>query len=136
MIRHAQGSVMTAGHAHEIHLRRAYDPPGRSEGRRVLVDRVWPRGVTKEELGLDEWLKEIAPSTELRRWFGHDPAKWETFRERYFRELDALPDAVARLVALCRQGTVTLIFGARDEDHNNAAALRDYALRQLGRHDG
>lgn len=125
---------MTADQAPGIRLRRAYDAPGRADGLRVLVDRVWPRGVSRGELRLDAWLKDLAPSTELRRWFGHDPAKWETFKERYFRELDALPDAVSRLLALCRQGTVTLVFGARDQDHNNAVALREYVLHHLGRH--
>jgi uncharacterized protein YeaO (DUF488 family) len=99
---------------HDIRLRRAYAAPAESDGRRVLVDGVWPRGVSRDELRLDEWMKEVAPSAALRRWFGHDPAKWETFKDRYFRELDQRSEAVERLLAKCRAGTVTLVFGAKE----------------------
>lgn len=116
-----------------IGLRRAYAAPARGDGARVLVDRVWPRGVRKDELQLAAWLKEAAPSTELRKWFGHDPARWTAFRERYFAELDTRPEPVARLLDFCRKGRVTLVFGARDEAHNNAVALRDYLVRALNR---
>ncbi|MCI0429674.1 MAG: DUF488 family protein [Rhodospirillales bacterium] len=109
--------------------KRAYDVPAKSDGRRVLVDRVWSRGVSKDELRLDDWLKDVAPSTRLRTWFGHDPAKWDAFKDRYFRELDKRPEAVERLVARSREGTVTLVFGAKDIHHNNAVALKEYVER-------
>jgi 5,10-methenyltetrahydrofolate synthetase len=109
-------------------IKRAYDPPDPADGRRVLVDRIWPRGVARDRLQLDEWLKEAAPSTALRRWFGHDPAKWREFRRRYFVELDGRPEVVAALRAEMRQGPVTLVYSARDAEHNQALALRDYLL--------
>ena len=118
----------------DIQIRRAYDPPGRGDGYRVLVDRVWPRGVTKDELALDEWRKEIAPSTRLRQWFGHDPERWKGFQERYFRELEKRPDAIQDLVKRARHGRVTLVYGARDTDHNQAVALSAYLrARAAGR---
>jgi uncharacterized protein YeaO (DUF488 family) len=115
----------------DIQLRRAYDPPGRRDGYRVLVDRVWPRGVSKDELQLDEWRKEIAPSDRLRKWFGHDPARWGEFQERYFTELAEKQDAVRDLVKRARRGRVTLVYGARDPEHNQAVALEAY-LRARG----
>lgn len=105
------------------------EPPARSDGKRVLVDRLWPRGKTKESLNLDLWLREIAPSMELRQWFGHDPAKWKEFRKRFFAELNDNPEPVATLRGLVDAGTVTLVFAARDVEHNNAEALREYLLR-------
>ena len=117
---------------HRIGLRRAYEPPTAADGRRVRVDRVWPRGVTKDELRLDDGLKAVAPSTGLRKWFGHDPAKWAAFKRRYFDELDAQEEAVRHLLVLCEEGPLTLVFAAKDEQHNNAVALRDYLLRRLG----
>ena len=118
----------------DIQIRRAYDPPGRGDGYRVLVDRVWPRGVTKDELALDEWRKEIAPSTRLRQWFGHDPERWKGFQERYFVELEKRPDAIQDLVKRARHGRVTLVYGARDTDHNQAVALSAYLrARAAGR---
>ncbi len=113
-----------------IRIKRAYDPPAKSDGFRVLVDRVWPRGVTKDALRLDEWLKEIAPSTTLRKWFGHDPAKWEAFEDRYFRELDSHGEQVTRLRQKAREGDVTLVFAAKDLQHNNAVALKEYLERR------
>ncbi len=95
------------------------------------MDRLWPRGVKKEQLCLDGWLKEVAPSDELRHWFGHDPAKWEVFEERYFAELEAKPEAWRPLLEAARQGTVTLLFGARDEEHNNAVALKSFPEEKL-----
>jgi uncharacterized protein YeaO (DUF488 family) len=92
----------------------------------VLVDRIWPRGVSKAELEGVEWLKDVAPSNALRKWFGHDPQRWDEFRRRYFAELDANPDAVKRLREIAAQGPVTLLYGARDEVHNQAAALAEY----------
>ena len=109
-----------------VKLKRAYAAPARSDGQRVLVDRVWPRGITKEESLIDDWIKDVAPSTALRKWFNHEPLKWNEFKRRYFRELDGRPDALKRLLARSRRGTVTLVFGARDVDHNNAVALKDY----------
>lgn len=110
----------------EIKLKRAYEAPAKNDGRRILIDRVWPRGIKKEELRLDGWKKELAPSTNLRKWFGHDPERWEEFQKRYRRELDEQPDAIAELLSLCRGGPVTLVFGAKDTRHNQAVALRDY----------
>src|SRR5690606_5976338 len=117
--------------AGRIRLRRAYEPPARGDGYRVLVDRGWPRGVDKATLALDEWCRDVAPSTELRRWFGHDPARWEEFRARYRRELEGNPH-VARLAALAARGRVTLVYGAADTEHNQAVVLRGVLLEALG----
>jgi uncharacterized protein YeaO (DUF488 family) len=116
-----------------IQLKRAYDKPEKSDGYRVLIDRVWPRGVRKEDLKLDEWLRALAPSTELRRWFGHDPAKWEEFRRRYFQELDAHPGEIRKLRAKMREGSLTIVFGSREERFNNATALKEYLERRGAR---
>ena len=117
-----------------IQIRRAYAPPARGDGYRVLVDRVWPRGVSKDELNLDEWRKEIAPSTRLRQWFGHDPERWKEFQERYFAELGEKQDSVRDLVKRARHGRITLVYGARDPDHNQAVALSAYIrARAAGR---
>jgi uncharacterized protein YeaO (DUF488 family) len=113
-----------------IRIKRVYDAPARADGTRILIDRVWPRGLTKKDVAADEWLKDVAPSTALRRWFGHDPAKWPEFRRRYAAELAKQPVAVAHLRALARRGTVTLVFGARDAEHSNAAALKAYLERR------
>ncbi len=107
----------------EIDLARVYDPP--ASGRVVLVERLWPRGVRRDAIRIDAWLKDAAPSTALRRWFGHDPKKWAAFRERYFDELDANPDAWRPLVV---EEPVTLLYSSRDREHNNAVALRDYVI--------
>lgn len=119
-----------------IRLRRAYEEPGRDDGYRVLVDRFWPRGVSKEKAHLDRWAKEAAPSAGLCKWFGHDPERWEEFRRRYFQELESLErespkrekggDALALLREKSRQGSLTLVYGARDREHNNAVALKEY----------
>jgi uncharacterized protein YeaO (DUF488 family) len=113
----------------EIRLHRVHDaaPPG---GRRFLVDRVWPRGVRRHDLSLDGWLRGVAPSAELRKWFGHDPQRWPEFRRRYETELAAAPDAWAPLVEAAREGDVVLLYGARDREHNNAVALRDFLATQ------
>jgi len=105
-------------------IKRIYEPAAPDDGWRVLVDRVWPRGVSRERAKIDEWLKEIAPSTALRKWFGHDPAKWAEFSRRYARELKQHADAVKALRDRGRKGRVTLLYGARDEEHNNAVALK------------
>jgi uncharacterized protein YeaO (DUF488 family) len=106
-----------------IALKRAYEEPEPGDGTRVLVDRMWPRGVKKEQARIDVWLKDLAPSTELRQWFGHDPERWAEFRERYRTELKGSP-ALAELRKLAREGKVTLVYAARDEQHNNAVVLR------------
>lgn len=109
-----------------LRIKRIYEPAAKSDGARILVDRVWPRGITKEDAALTLWLKEIAPSTALRKWFGHDPARWADFQRRYRTELDANSEAVERLDACLRSGTVTLLYGARDTEHNQAVALATY----------
>lgn len=106
-----------------ISLKRVYEKPARDDGMRILVDRVWPRGMKKEESKIDLWLKDIAPSTELRKWFGHDPERWSGFQARYRAELEG-SEALAELRKLSRKGKVTLVYGARDEKHNNALVLR------------
>ncbi len=116
----------TMAPAMRLRVKRAYDAPAPDDGVRVLVDRLWPRGITKARARIDLWLKDVAPSAALRAWFGHDTARWTGFRDRYFRELERHPDAVAQLRALARKGSVTLVFGARDEQHNNAVALGQY----------
>ena len=117
----------------QIGLKRAYEAPEESDGFRILVDRIWPRGVSKEALKLDLWQKEIAPSADLRKWFGHDPEKWEEFRRRYFGELDGRKELVEELLSKVRHGRVTLLFSAHDEKHNNAVALKEYLEKQLNR---
>ncbi|MFT8676263.1 MAG: DUF488 domain-containing protein [Acetobacter sp.] len=106
-----------------LRVRRVYDPPHPDDGARVLVDRLWPRGVSKDRAHLTLWLKDIAPSTALREWFDHDPAKWGGFQDRYRAELEANPAAVAQIMALAAQGPVTLLYGARDTQHNEAVVL-------------
>lgn len=113
-----------------IRIKRVYEPPSPRDGARFLVDRVWARGRTREALKIDGWAKDAAPSTALRRWFGHDPRKWDEFRRRYFAELDSKPEAWRPLVEAARRRTVTLLYGARDEAHNNAVALKDYLERK------
>jgi len=109
--------------------KRVYDPPARSDGRRILVDRLWPRGLTKGKAGVDFWARAIAPSNELRKWYQHTPEKWPEFRRRYFAELDANPAGVAELRAQLGTGPVTLLFGSKETQLNNAAALVEYLAR-------
>jgi uncharacterized protein YeaO (DUF488 family) len=109
-----------------IATKRVYEPAAESDGQRVLVDRLWPRGIKKDDAKLDLWLKDIAPSDELRRWFGHDPERWTEFRKRYREELKGKGDAIEELRGLLAKGKVTLLFGAHDEQHNNAVVLVDY----------
>ena len=110
-----------------ISIKRIYEMPESTDGTRILVDRLWPRGITKAEAKIDLWLKEAAPSTELRKWFGHDPARWHEFRERYFKELEANQDAVRALEsAIQGRETATFVYGAKDREHNNALALLEY----------
>ena len=108
-----------------VQLKRAYEAPAPSDGRRILVERLWPRGLAKERAAIDLWLRQVAPSPELRRWFGHDPAKWDEFRRRYRAELRRRPDEVALLRRLAGEGPVTFVYGSRDEEHNAAVVLRE-----------
>lgn len=107
-----------------IRVKRVYEKPSRGDGFRVLVDRLWPRGVTKERAALSLWLKDVAPSAELRKWFGHDPARWKGFQARYRKELAGRKDALKLLRQKARERTVTLLYGARDEEHNEARVLK------------
>jgi uncharacterized protein YeaO (DUF488 family) len=118
----------------KVRLKRAYDTPAQSDGCRILVDRLWPRGVSKGELRLDDWLKDVAPSAGLRKWFGHDPAKWREFKNRYFQELDERSEVIECILARGREGTVTLVFGAKDVLHNDAVALKEYLERRAEKH--
>ncbi len=111
----------------KIYLKRAYEPAEESDGFRILVDRLWPRGISKAEGAFGLWLKEIAPSSDLRKWFGHDPARWHEFKERYFKELEANPEAVRALEnAIDGKEAATFVYGARDREHNDALALLEY----------
>jgi uncharacterized protein YeaO (DUF488 family) len=123
----------TERRARTVGLSRAYDPSGPDDGYRVLVDRVWPRGRTREELAIDEWARDLGPSTELRRWFGHEPARWDAFRQRYRDELaaPALAAELDRLAERARAGRVTLVFGARDREHNQAVVIAEEIGRRL-----
>jgi uncharacterized protein YeaO (DUF488 family) len=114
-----------------IRLKRAYVPAARGDGRRVLVERLWPRGVSKAELRIDDWMKDVAPSTALRRWFGHKPARWPEFRSRYFAELRAHPATWQPLLAASRRGRVTFVYAAHDTERNGAVALKAFLERRL-----
>lgn len=109
-----------------VALKRVYEPPSDADGTRVLVDRLWPRGLSKDKACVDLWLKEIAPTTQLRQWFGHDPQKWAEFQRRYRAELEANPETVSMLKDALSKGPATLVYGARDETHNDAVVLADY----------
>jgi uncharacterized protein YeaO (DUF488 family) len=111
-----------------VKLKRAYESPTADDGIRVLVDRLWPRGVKKTDAAIDHWAKELAPSTELRKWFGHDPARWEEFRQRYSAEIRRHRDELNRLRDLARKGALTLVYAAHDETHNDATVLREALL--------
>jgi uncharacterized protein YeaO (DUF488 family) len=115
----------------KVHVKRVYEAPDPGDGQRILIDRLWPRGLSKAKAKIDLWLKAIAPSTELRRWYGHDPDRWLEFKKRYFAELDAHPEAVDALLERTAAGKVTLLFGSREERLNNAHALKQY-LEELG----
>ena len=112
-----------------IKIKRVYEKPDRDDGVRILVDRLWPRGLTKEKASVDLWLKEIAPSTELRKWFGHDPNKWRGFRGRYQTEIKHQDDLFKALKQKAREGTITLVYGARDKKHNEALVLKQFLER-------
>lgn len=119
--------------ASEIRIARAYNPVDETGCYRVLVDRIWPRGISRDKLALDEWLKEIAPSTKLRQWFGHRPERWDRFREQYFEELDQQPEVWKALLDKTRK-PLLLIYGAKDREHNNAVALREYLTARRKTH--
>jgi uncharacterized protein YeaO (DUF488 family) len=114
--------------AANVKLKRAYEPRAAGDGARILIDRLWPRGVTKADAAIDRWAKDIAPSTALRKWFGHDPARWQEFRSRYAAEIREHPEELVRLRALAKQGPLTLVYSAHDAVHNDAVALRDFLL--------
>jgi uncharacterized protein YeaO (DUF488 family) len=113
-----------------ITVKRVYAPPSDADGLRILVDRLWPRGLTKDAARLDAWMRDLAPSNDLRRWYGHDPAKWAEFQARYAAELDALPDKVAELAALIHGKPATFLYSSTEERLNNAVALADYVSRR------
>lgn len=113
-----------------IQIKRAYEEAAPSDGERFLVDHLWPRGLKKEALRV-EWVKDVSPSTDLRKWFGHDPEKWKEFERRYFAELDKQPEAWQPLLDAAQKGKITLVYSARDEEHNNAVALKRYLERRL-----
>lgn len=110
---------------HSIKIKRVYELPDQHDGRRILVDRLWPRGLTKEKAGIDLWLKEIAPSTELRKWFDHDPGRWEEFKDRYLAELKDNHEQIRLLKQELDKGIVTLVYAAKDEEHNQAIVIQE-----------
>ena len=112
-----------------VKIKRVYDAVSRDDGKRILVDRLWPRGITKEAAQVDEWIKEIAPTDALRKWFAHDPAKWQEFRRRYRTELVGKEDIIRTLRSDAKKGPVTLLYGAKDTEHNNAVVLREIMAR-------
>jgi len=114
--------------AKNVKLKRAYDHPIAKDGTRILIDRLWPRGVRKADAAIDRWVKDIAPSTGLRKWFGHDPARWHEFRRRYAAEIYAHPSELAELRSIARRGSITLVYSAHDDIHNDAVVLRDILL--------
>lgn len=119
------------GESSMIRLKRAYEPAGSTDGTRLLVERLWPRGVRKAALSIDAWLKDVAPSTSLRQWFSHDPKKWDEFQQRYRRELDANQEALRPILSAAGKGDVTLVYSSHDAAHNNAVALKEYVAEKL-----
>ncbi len=113
-----------------IELKRAYEPPSKADGERILVERLWPRGLTKDRAQIDLWLKDISPSPELRKWYGHDPEKWSEFRKRYLQEVAKKKDSVKLLKQKSRGKTITFVYAARDEEKNSAVVLKAYVTRQ------
>lgn len=109
-----------------LKIKRVYDPPSPADGKRILIDRLWPRGLRKEDAHIHEWRKDVAPSSELRKWFGHDPKKWDEFRKRFFMELQEKQGAVDVIAGLAQNGTVSLVYGSREERFNDAVALKEY----------
>ena len=113
----------------DIKIKRVYEQPQRGDGMRILVDRLWPRGLAREKARIDLWAKEIAPSNELRKWYGHEPARWEEFKRRYFAELNRMPDEVNKLTSAMKKGPVTFLFSSKEEKINNAQALKLYLAK-------
>ncbi|MEO5593312.1 MAG: DUF488 domain-containing protein [Chitinophagaceae bacterium] len=113
----------------KLKIKRVYEKPAKEDGTRILVDRLWPRGLTKEKAGIDLWLKEIAPGTALRKWFGHDPGKWKEFQKRYHQELKKNKEQVLILTEEQKKGVVTLVYGAKDQEHNEALVLKEWLNR-------
>jgi uncharacterized protein YeaO (DUF488 family) len=128
MMTRSEPATAAKAPAGNVKLKRAYEPPTPEDGTRILIDRLWPRGVSKERAAIDQWMKEIAPSTALRKWFGHDPARWQEFRRRYAEEVAAHADLLETLRKLARSGPITLVYAARDEKHNDAVELRELIL--------
>jgi uncharacterized protein YeaO (DUF488 family) len=116
-----------------IRLKRAYEEPSKDDGFRILVERLWPRGLTKQRAALDVWLKDVSPSPELRKWYGHDPSRWKQFQERYWKELQKKQEPIKLLKQKAREGTVTLVYAARDEEHNSALVLKRFLSRNAVR---
>jgi uncharacterized protein YeaO (DUF488 family) len=116
----------------KINVKRIYELPSPEDGRRILVDRLWPRGLSKADAKIDYWAKDISPSNDLRKWYQHDPAKWDEFRRRYFADLNATPDAVQSLLDNMPSGTVTFLYSSKEKQLNNAVALRDYVQTRIG----
>lgn len=116
-----------------IQIKRAYDPPARGDGRRFLVERLWPRGMKKEALALDAWVKDVAPTTELRKWFGHRVERWQEFRRRYRAELGTNPESWQPILQAAERHTVTLLYSAHDTEHNGAVVLRDFLTEHQGK---
>jgi uncharacterized protein YeaO (DUF488 family) len=114
-----------------FHLKRVYDEPAKKDGLRILVERLWPRGISKEKAAVDLWLKDLAPSTELRKWYGHDPEKWDEFRQRYWSELEQKGDLLVLLRHRTTEGTVTLVYAAHDEEHNSALSLKEFLEERI-----
>ena len=114
--------------AGNVKLKRAYEPPASDDGTRVLIDRLWPRGISKERAAIDQWMKGISPSTKLRKWFGHDPARWDEFRRRYANEVRQNTDLLDQLRSLARHGPITLVYSAHDDEHNDAVELKELIL--------
>jgi len=115
-----------------LKIKRVYDEPSKADGRRILVDRLWPRGLKKEDAHIDEWFKELSPSNELRKWFNHDPKKWGEFRKRFFSELREHEELMDSVISAARKGSVTLLFGSKEERFNNAVALKEYIESRMG----
>ena len=113
----------------KLRIKRVYEKPKKEDGKRILVDRLWPRGLTKEKASIDLWLKDIAPTTELRKWFGHDPSKWKKFQAKYHQELNNNKEQVSILCEQLKKGVVTLVYGAKDEEHNEAFVLKEWLRR-------
>jgi uncharacterized protein YeaO (DUF488 family) len=116
-----------------IRIKRIYDPPSPQDGFRILVDRLWPRGLSKEKAKVDLWLREISPSNELRKWYGHDPEKWGEFKRRYYEEIGSQQEPLELLLKKAKQGTITLLYGSKEEKLNNAVALKEYLEKKMKR---